>query len=287
MSHEVDIVRAVADLRSRVRYWRAQGLGVALVPTMGALHRGHLSLIAQALETADRVVASIFVNPIQFGPGEDFSRYPRQEAEDAALLSKAGCHLLFAPQVTEMYPEGFATQVRVSGLSEGLCGAARPGHFDGVSTVVSKLLLQVQPDIALFGEKDYQQLAVIRRMVRDLDIPVSVQGVGIVREEDGLALSSRNAYLSAEQRAVAPALFRTLSASADTLRSARVPASEVCAAAARALLEAGFDSVDYIELRDADTLAPVEFPVRPSRLLAAARLGATRLIDNVELIPAA
>lgn len=280
MSHEVDVVRAVADLRGRVRYWRDQGLGVALVPTMGALHRGHISLITQALETADRVVASIFVNPIQFGPGEDFSRYPRQEAEDAAMLSKAGCHLLFAPQVGEMYPSGFATQVRVSGLTEGLCGASRPGHFDGVTTVVAKLLLQVQPDIALFGEKDYQQLAVIRRMVCDLDIPVSVRGVEIVREEDGLALSSRNVYLSAEQRAVAPALYRILCATAEAIRVGR-PASEACAEAARTLVAAGFDSVDYIELREADSLAPVEAPTRPSRLLAAARLGATRLIDNV------
>jgi pantoate--beta-alanine ligase len=286
MSHEVDVVRAVADLRGRVRYWRDQGLGVALVPTMGALHRGHMSLIAQALETADRVVASIFVNPIQFGPGEDFSRYPRQEAEDAAMLSKAGCHLLFAPQVAEMYPDGFATQVRVAGLTEGLCGAARPGHFDGVTTVVSKLMLQVQPDIALFGEKDYQQLAVIRRMVCDLDIPVSVLGVGIVREEDGLALSSRNAYLTAEQRAIAPALYRTLCATAEAIAAGH-PASEACAAAARTLVEAGFESVDYVEAREADSLAPVEIPVRPSRLLAAARLGATRLIDNVALIPAA
>jgi len=284
MSHEVDIVRAVVDLRNRVRYWRDQGLGVALVPTMGALHQGHMSLISHALETADRVVASIFVNPIQFGPGEDFSRYPRQEAEDAALLSKAGCHLLFAPQVTEMYPDGFSTQVRVSGLSEGLCGAARPGHFDGVSTVVTKLLLQVQPDIALFGEKDYQQLSVIRRMVRDLDIPVAVRGVEIVREEDGLALSSRNAYLTAEQRAIAPALYSTLCATAEAVAAGR-PASGLCAAAVRTLLEAGFDSVDYFELREADTLAPAEFPVRPSRLLAAARLGATRLIDNVAVTP--
>ncbi|CCG42915.1 pantoate--beta-alanine ligase [Magnetospirillum molischianum] len=284
MSHEVDIVRAVADLRNRVRYWRDQGLGVALVPTMGALHQGHMSLISHALEVADRVVASIFVNPIQFGPGEDFARYPRQEAEDAAQLSKAGCHLLFAPQVAEMYPDGFSTQVRVTGLSEGLCGAARPGHFDGVSTVVSKLLLQVQPSVALFGEKDYQQLAVIRRMVRDLDIPVSVRGVEIVREEDGLALSSRNAYLTAEQRAIAPALYRVLCATAEAL-AAGGAASDLCPAAAQSLVAAGFDSVDYLELREADTLAPVESVVRPSRLLVAARLGTTRLIDNVALTP--
>jgi pantoate--beta-alanine ligase len=284
MTRDIDIVRAVPDLRARVRYWRDQGLAVALVPTMGALHRGHLTLIAQALETADRVVASVFVNPIQFGPGEDFSRYPRQEAADAALLAEAGCHLLFAPQVSDMFHDGFSTQVRVSGLSEGLCGTVRPGHFDGVATVVTKLLLQVLPDIALFGEKDYQQLAVIRRMVRDLDIPVSVRGVETVREEDGLALSSRNAYLTPEQRAVAPALHRALRAVAADL-AAGGSGAEACAKAARDLLAAGFDSVDYVEARDAESLGPVERLERAARILAAARLGNTRLIDNVAAIP--
>lgn len=280
MSREVDIVRAVADLRARVRYWRDQGLAVALVPTMGALHQGHLSLIAQGLEHADRVVASVFVNPTQFGPGEDFERYPRREAEDAALLSGAGCHLLFAPQVTDMYPPGFATTVSVAGLSEGLCGAIRPGHFDGVATVVTKLLLQVRPDFALFGEKDYQQLAVIRRLVRDLDLAVEVIGCPIVREADGLALSSRNAYLTPEQRAVAPALFRALDATAQALAQGG-DAATLTARAVEDLRAAGFDAVDYFELRDAETLAPLDRPTRPARLLAAARLGATRLLDNV------
>jgi len=280
MSREVDIVRTVADLRARVRYWRDQGLAVALVPTMGALHQGHLSLIAEGLNHADRVVASVFVNPTQFGPDEDFARYPRREAEDAALLASAGCHLLFAPQVADMYPAGFATTVSVAGLSEGLCGAVRPGHFAGVATVVTKLLLQARPDFALFGEKDYQQLAVIRRLVRDLDLAVEVIGCPILREADGLALSSRNAYLSPEQRAVAPALFRILGATAQALEQGAAPAPHL-AQAILDLTAAGFDSVDYCEWRDAETLLPLEAPTRPGRLLAAARLGATRLLDNV------
>ncbi|MGE5504593.1 MAG: pantoate--beta-alanine ligase [Actinomycetota bacterium] len=277
---ELDIVRSVADLRARVRYWRDQGLKVAMVPTMGALHDGHLSLVARGLELADRVVASVFVNPTQFGPNEDLSRYPRQEAKDAELLAGAGCHLLFAPTAAEMYPEGFATTVTVAGVSEGLCGTVRPGHFAGVATVVSKLLLQCLPDIALFGEKDYQQLAVIRRMVRDLDIPVSVVGVPTVREADGLAMSSRNAYLSAEERRIAPAIHRALVAIADGLKAGR-RASELCARATAELLEAGFNSVDYVEVRDADTLAPAEHLERPVRILAAARLAGARLIDNI------
>lgn len=280
MSREIDIVRSVADLRARVRYWRDQGLAVALVPTMGALHRGHLSLIAEGLERADRVIASVFVNPTQFGPEEDFSRYPRREAEDAALLAGAGCHLLFAPRVAEMYPAGFATTLHVAGLSEGLCGAVRPGHFDGVATVVAKLLLQVRPDVALFGEKDYQQLAVIRRLVRDLDLAVEVVGCPIWREEDGLALSSRNAYLTPEQRAIAPALFRILDRTAQALTQGGDPAP-LLAQASHDLLAAGFEAVDYCEMREAETLVPLDRPTQPARLLAAARLGTTRLIDNV------
>jgi pantoate--beta-alanine ligase len=283
MSDEIDIVRGVADLRTRIRYWRDQGLAVALVPTMGALHDGHLSLVARALEEADRVVASVFVNPTQFGPNEDFDRYPRQEARDAALLAGAGCHLLFAPSVAEMYPDGFCTGVSVGGPSAGLCGAARPGHFDGVATVVTKLLLQVLPDLAVFGEKDYQQLAVIRRLVRDLDIPVRVIGGATLREADGLALSSRNAFLTPEQRAVAPALHRVL---AEMVRGlvAGGAADDLADQARHALLAAGFDSVDYVELRDALSLAPLPRLDRPARVLAAARLGATRLIDNLAAV---
>jgi pantoate--beta-alanine ligase len=280
MTESLDIVRSVAELRARVKYWRDMGLKVGFVPTMGALHQGHLALVGRGLELADRVVASVFVNPTQFGPNEDLSRYPRQEARDAELLEGAGCALLFAPTVAEMYPEGFATTVTVAGVSAGLCGEVRPGHFAGVATVVAKLLLQCLPDVALFGEKDYQQLAVIRRLARDLDIPCAIEGVPTVREADGLALSSRNAYLSAAERATAPIVHRTLLAVAEGMRAGG-RASELCAKAASELLAAGFSSVDYVEVRDADSLAPVERLDRPARALLAARLGGTRLIDNV------
>jgi pantoate--beta-alanine ligase len=284
MSGGLDILRSVAELRTRVKYWRDQGLTVALVPTMGALHQGHLSLVTKALEHADRVVTSVFVNPTQFGPNEDFSRYPRQEAQDAELLNGAGCHLLFAPTVAEMYPDGFATAITVSGVSEGLCGEIRPGHFSGVATVVTKLLLQCLPDVAVFGEKDYQQLAVIRRFVRDLDIPVVVLGAPTLREADGLAMSSRNAYMTAEERVVAPWLFKALAGIADGLR-AGAKASELCPKAMDGLLKAGFASVDYMEVRDAASLIPVETMIRPVRILVAARLGKTRLIDNMGAEP--
>lgn len=280
MTDCLSIVRTVTGLRSQVSAWRHQGLKVGLVPTMGALHRGHLSLVEAALARADRVVASVFVNPTQFGPNEDFAAYPRQEAADAGLLAGAGAHLLFAPTVAEMYPPGFATTVTVSGVSAGLCGDIRPGHFAGVATVVTKLLLQCLPDVAVFGEKDYQQLQVIRRFVRDLDIPVTVVGAPTVREPDGLALSSRNAYLSAEERAIAPAIFRVLSALATELRrgsEAKGPLAE----AISELVGTGFSSVDYLELRDAETLEPLERADKPARLLVAARLGKARLIDNI------
>lgn len=278
---DFDIVRTVAELRARVAAWRAAGLKVGLVPTMGALHAGHLSLVTAARREADRVVASVFVNPTQFGPTEDFSAYPRQEARDALMLAEAGAHLLYAPSVGEMYPEGFATTVSVAGLSEGLCGDVRPGHFQGVATVVSKLLLQALPDVAVFGEKDYQQLQVIRRVVRDLDIPVAVRGAATVREADGLAMSSRNAYLTAAERAVAPALHRVLSGLADRLAGGGEVAAPLLDHGRRDLLAAGFAAVDYVELRDAATLAPLDRADRPARLLAAVRLGKARLIDNV------
>lgn len=281
---ELDIVRSVAELRARVKYWRDQGLSVAFVPTMGALHEGHLTLVRAGLELADRVVASIFVNPTQFGPNEDLSRYPRQEAKDAQALEEAGCHLLFAPTVAEMYPQGFATTVTVAGVSEGLCGTVRPGHFAGVATVVTKLLLQCLPDFALFGEKDWQQLAVIRRLSRDLDIPVQVVGVPTVREADGLAMSSRNAYLSPPERQVAPALHRVLTQVAEGLKAGK-GSEELCHRAAADLLAAGFVSVDYVEVRCADSLAPLAKLDRPARILAAARLGGARLIDNIGVAP--
>ncbi|CAA7611887.1 pantoate--beta-alanine ligase [Magnetospirillum sp. UT-4] len=280
MAEDLDIVRTVAELRQRVKYWRDQGLSVAFVPTMGALHEGHLTLVRVGLELADRVVASVFVNPTQFGANEDLSKYPRQEAKDAELLAGAGCALMFAPGVEEMYPAGFATTVTVAGVSEGLCGTVRPGHFAGVATVVTKLLLQCLPDIALFGEKDWQQLAVIRRLACDLDIPARIVGVPTVREPDGVAMSSRNAYLSPEDRARAPALYAALQAVAAGLREGR-GAAELCHRASADLLAAGFHAVDYVEVRDAATLAPVEHLAAPARILAAARLGGARLIDNI------
>lgn len=284
MSDTVDIVRTKADLRGRVQYWRDQGLSVAFVPTMGALHDGHLTLVRTGLELADRVVASVFVNPTQFGPNEDFSRYPRQEEQDAALLTEAGCHLLYAPDVAEMYPDGFASSIHVAGVSEGLCGDVRPGHFDGVATVVAKLLLQVAPHLALFGEKDWQQLAVIRRLVRDLDIPVEVVGVPTVREFDGLARSSRNAYLSAEERKIAPVLYQVLNDVAEGLRQGRTSA-DLCAEGVTRILHAGFLAVDYLEVRAADGLEPLDHLDRPARILVAARLSGARLIDNLGVEP--
>jgi len=247
---------------------------------MGALHEGHLTLVREGLKRADRVVASVFVNPTQFGPNEDFDAYPRREAEDAALLEGAGAAALFAPTVVEMYPQGFATSITVAGVSEGLCGDIRPGHFSGVATVVTKLLLQAGPDIALFGEKDYQQLQVIKRFVRDLDIPVEIVGVPTVREADGLARSSRNAYLSAEDRAVAPAIHRVMTAMAAQLKAGADAASQIAWGKAE-LLAAGFASIDYLEVRAAEGLAPLERLSEPARIIVAARLGKARLIDNL------
>jgi pantoate--beta-alanine ligase len=278
----LEIVRTVSDLRAQVAAWRRDGLSVALVPTMGGLHEGHLSLVRRALEEADRVVASVFVNPAQFAAGEDFEAYPRGEARDAALLASAGCCLLYAPGPTEMYPEGFSTTVTVSGVSGPLEGERRPTHFAGVATVVAKLLVQAQPDVAVFGEKDWQQLQVIRRMARDLDLPVRVVGAPTVRAEDGLALSSRNAYLTPEQRPVAGVLNRVMQALAEAA-AAGEPLAPAEQAAADVLLEAGFDKVDYIAVRHAETLEPLRPSVgdAPGRVLVAAWLGKTRLIDNM------
>jgi len=281
----VPILRSVASLRLQVAQWRKAGLRVAFVPTMGALHDGHLSLVKAGLAEADRVVVSIFVNPTQFGPNEDFAAYPRTEEADVAKLEGAGAHAVFAPSVEEMYPAGAATTVHVAGVSDGLCGTFRPGHFDGVATVVSKLLNQAQPDVALFGEKDFQQLQVIRRLVKDLDIPVAVRGVPTLRETDGLAMSSRNAYLNPEERAIAPALHRTLSEAAARLQ-AGAEAEPVLKDGIAALLAAGFGSVDYLELRAAEDLLPLNRLDRPARLIAAARLGRARLIDNLPVNPA-
>jgi pantoate--beta-alanine ligase len=274
-------VRTVADLREAVRGWRREGLSVGLAPTMGAIHDGHLSLVRALQERCDRVVVSLFVNPTQFGPNEDIATYPANEELDAARLAGVGVDLLYAPGVAEMYPDGFATTVTVSGIADGLCGAFRPGHFSGVATVVSKLLLQAAPDIAIFGEKDYQQLQVIRRMARDLDIPVDIAGAPTVREADGLALSSRNFYLSPEERAVAPALFRTLKEVAERVRGGVAECDAVCRWAGQELFAAGFRSVDYVAVCDAETLKPLVRVDRPARILGAARLGRARLIDNL------
>lgn len=264
--------------------WRSE-LGsarLALVPTMGALHAGHMALIEEARKRADKVAATIFVNPLQFGANEDLGRYPRREAEDAAMLEQAGCDLLWMPSVSDIYPDGFATTVRVSRVSERWEGEARPGHFDGVATVVAKLLLSVRPDLALFGEKDFQQLAVIRAMVRDLAIPVEIVGVPTVREPDGLALSSRNAYLLPEERQQALALPRALEAARSAIASGTA-VSDVLAEARDSLLGGGFSRVDYFALVDAQTLEPLDRPRGEMRLIAAAVIGSTRLIDNLAI----
>lgn len=271
--------RTIKELREQVAKWRAAGETIALVPTMGAIHVGHLSLVDLAKSQGDRVVVSLFVNPAQFGPREDFTTYPRDELGDLVKLGEAGVDLVFAPEVTEMYPKGFSTTVNMSDLTEGLCGAARPNHFNGVATVVTKLLWQVAPDIALFGEKDYQQLLVVRRLVRDLDIPVEIVAAPIVREEDGLALSSRNAYLTAEQRKRAPIFYRTLEELAQELENGRGCDSAIVKA--RYKLEGAGFRVDYVTVRDPDTLKTLEGPVKRARVLAAAYLGQTRLIDNL------
>ncbi|HEY5723073.1 MAG TPA: pantoate--beta-alanine ligase [Allosphingosinicella sp.] len=281
----MQIVRDLDALRREVAALRSDGGRIAFVPTMGALHAGHMALIAEARRRADRVLASIFVNPTQFGPNEDLSRYPRREAEDKAMLEAEGCDLLWAPDASVMYPDGFVTSIHVAGVSEGLDGAARPGHFDGVATVVAKLFGQVRPDIALFGEKDYQQLAVIRRLVLDLDMPIEIVGVSTQRDADGLALSSRNAYLSPEERRAARALPRCLGEARAAIRDG----AEVGATLANArdvLKEAGFGPVDYFALCDSSTLEAMDRLDRPARLLAAAFLGRTRLIDNMAVEPA-
>ena len=265
-----ELTRARAALEGRV----------ALVPTMGALHAGHMALIAEAKKRADRVVASIFVNPAQFGEGEDYGRYPRREADDAAMLEDAGCDLLWAPAVADIYPAGFATTISVGAVSERWEGEARPGHFDGVATVVAKLLVAVRPDIALFGEKDFQQLTVIRRLVADLGIRTEIAGVPTVREPDGLALSSRNAYLSPDERRQALALPQALEAARSAIMDG-TPVFEALHDAHASLRDGGFSRIDYFALVDAATLEPLEHPQGEMRLIAAAMIGTTRLIDNL------
>lgn len=275
----MQIIRDIAMLHRAVTALKQGGKSVALVPTMGSLHDGHLSLVRMAKRVADHAVVSIFVNPTQFGPNEDFDAYPRDEARDAALLVEEGTSLLWAPDVATMYPGGHSTHIEVAELGADYCGAARPGHFDGVATVVAKLFNQVQPDLAIFGEKDWQQLAIIRRMARDLDFGVDILGAPIARDADGLALSSRNAYLSDTQRAVASAFPAALNAAAQAIAGG-ADVGEALAKAEAAIVAGGFDSVDYVALADADSLERLRAFRAPARLLAAARIGKTRLIDN-------
>jgi len=281
---DIAVARTVASLRGAVAGWRARQETVALVPTMGALHRGHLALVQAARRQCDRVVASLFVNPKQFGPREDFTAYPRDEAADLAKFREGGVNLVFAPTVEEMYPAGFTTTVRLAGISDELEGAHRPGHFDGVATVVSKLLLQCLPDAAFFGEKDYQQLLIVRRMARDLDIPVRIEGVATVREPDGLALSSRNVYLSPDERHIAPFLHQVLTETAAAIVRAPDSVAADLGRGLAALRQVGF-APDYLELRGAADLSPMSALDRPARLLTAAHLGGTRLIDNIPVLP--
>jgi pantoate--beta-alanine ligase len=273
----VQIIRAGEDVTAVRRELRGT---LALVPTMGALHAGHLRLVEEAKRQAERVAATIFVNPLQFGPTEDLGRYPRQEESDLRLLEAAGCDFVWLPGPADLYPDGFATSVSVGGISERWEGEVRPGHFAGVATVVAKLLIAVVPDVALFGEKDFQQLAVIRRMVADLGLPVRIAGIPTVRDADGLALSSRNAYLSADERARAVALPRALARAAEAIRAGS--AVEQLLAKGRAeLLGAGFGRVDYLALVDAESLEPLTEARGEMRLIAAAVIGSTRLIDNL------
>jgi pantoate--beta-alanine ligase len=276
----IPILRTVAELRAPVRGWKRAGATLGIVPTMGALHDGHLSLVRAAQRDCDRVIVTIFVNPKQFNNPEDLARYPRSETADAALLAPLGVDAVFAPDADQVYPDGFATSVRVTGISERLEGLHRPGHFDGVATVVAKLFGMTLADRAYFGEKDWQQLQIVRRMVADLNIPTEVVACPTIREADGLARSSRNMRLDAEARAVASALPRQMSGAARALR-AGTPVPQALAAATDGLLAAGFDRVDYMDLCDAQTLLWIDQVDGPARLLAAAWVGGVRLIDNI------
>jgi pantoate--beta-alanine ligase len=277
----LQITHRIADVRAQVAAWRAAGERVAFVPTMGNLHAGHISLIELAGRHGDRFVASIFVNPMQFGPNEDFNHYPRTPERDERMLSDAGCDLMFMPDVAEMYPNGheFATRVEVPTLSDLLCGEFRPGHFQGVATVVAKLFNIVAPDVAVFGQKDFQQLTVIRRMTTDLCLPIEIVGAPTVRESDGLAMSSRNQYLTTDERARAPAIYRALQRAEARLRTGGLAVDAVETEGRDSLSREGF-KVDYFAVRRAYDLAPVGADDRSLVILVAARLGRARLIDN-------
>lgn len=279
-----EIVRSRADLRAQATAWRKDGHRIGAVPTMGALHEGHLSLVRRAAAECDKVIVTLFVNPKQFNDQNDLQKYPRTEEDDRTLLQEIGPDILYAPDVKEIYPAGFATTISVSGITDSLCGSFRPGHFDGVATVVCKLFLQTGADCAYFGEKDYQQLQVVRRMASDLDIPIDVIGCPTIREADGLAMSSRNRLLSPEGREKAVALPRALVQTAEAISRGANPQDSI--EAAIGLLEtSGFVSVEYLELRGADDLAPITTLDRPARLLAAAKMDDVRLIDNVPVLP--
>jgi pantoate--beta-alanine ligase len=281
----MNTVKTVRELRAVVARARSEGKRIALVPTMGNLHSGHIALVTKAVQRADFVIASIFVNPLQFGPTEDLASYPRTLAADQEQLLQAGCHLLFTPTVEEMYPHGMADQtiVRVPVVSEGLCGGSRPGHFDGVSTVVSKLFNMVQPDIAIFGQKDFQQLAVVNALVRDLNMPIQIIGEPTVRAADGLALSSRNGYLTEDQRAAAPALYRVIKQIGTALQNGEQDHQRLIGDGVKALEAAGFRP-DYLEIRNAVSLRPATPDDHDLVVLGAAFMGKTRLIDNLHLV---
>lgn len=276
------VARTIASLRATVTEWKNHGQNIAVVPTMGALHEAHLALVRAASSHAVRRIVTIFVNPTQFNDASDLANYPRRESDDAALIENEGVDLLFAPNQSEMYPDGYSTAINVEGVSGGLCGTYRPGHFDGVATVVAKLFNQTQADIALFGEKDYQQLHVVRRMARDLDIPITIIGHPTVRESDGLAMSSRNARLTPAERATAPKLSETLFRSAREILQGR-SVRDTLNSAKQSLTDIGFAATEYLELRAEQDLRPLEGPSEPARLLAAVYLGKVRLIDNVPL----
>lgn len=279
----MQIVRNLAELHQVLAVHRQQGRRIAFIPTMGALHAGHMSLVSYAKNLADVVVTSIFVNPIQFGPNEDYNTYPRQEEADCQKLTDHQVDIAYIPTARNMFPEGFATRITVKGLKEGLCGASRPGFFDGVALVVAKLLIQVMPDVAVFGEKDYQQLLVVKQLAKDLDIPTEIYGAPILREQDGLAMSSRNVYLDERQRKIAPGIYKTLQSVAKKLPASPGDVEQLCAWGIEELRSLGFDRVDYLELRDARSLEPLKTLKTPARLLVAAYLGKCRLIDNIEV----
>jgi pantoate--beta-alanine ligase len=281
-THSLPVVRTIAELQDRLAGWRAAGARIGFVPTMGALHNGHLSLVGLAAEHADKVVVSIFVNPAQFAPHEDLDAYPRTEKEDAEKLAKHSADLIFAPNAKEMYPEGDDLSVHVEGPSEGLESDTRPHFFGGVATVVTKLFHAVEPDVAVFGEKDYQQLLVVKKLVSDLGLAIEIVAGPTGREADGLAMSSRNAYLSANERKQAPQLFAAITEVAQQIKDG-ASIAEARDAGLAILQDAGFDPIDYLEVRDAESLAPIDAAVRPARVLVAAKLGTTRLIDNIAL----